>query len=1028
MSGILKVAVVLGWAGAACSQTAPGPGDAIPWTVAEDAGVARSNAWVCNGLPVARELDWREPGELAVRLTNGACVPAQFEVLSRWAGGVTSTQPIQWLLVTFPASLAPGETLGGRIERGSNGAFSGLVSVSTSNNSLFVNTGAALFGIPTNRFGVFSHVAVSDGAGAWRPPLVNDAAPAQLLVAGSGVCTAEPPEEVTLEHQGPLRVTVRTAGHFAPAPGSAGRFRYILRYHFFAGNPGVDLDFYYDCPTAVDGGTGYEGYETNAYFLVQRLALVQPLALLGVPQAHLAAEPGQARDLAAANLPAALTQHLRLALRAPDRYTISAQGFATNGTRATRPVAAVRGANGGLAASLSKMWRHEPQALQITTNALIIEIIATNQWLGPRQGAAAMARLVALAPAADFSAAAAGMVAQLDHPIVAWPDRACVAESRALGELWDGSDDGVAQACLGLATGITANTLYYLPDHGMHGFMTWGLAPRLYANPIFADEVGDTNTWDGYYLGATFTDYHNMFYNAARGFALTGDRRALHELCIPAARRALSTLIVQGETLGEDRTGWGPIGYGGYRRDNNGSHSYFRNLFFYYWLTGDRHVPELLAQGAAFRRLQYTRRPDMTLIPPEEVPSDYWLAQTPGRMISQAAEINWFLGHAWDETYLADFSNQMARIASCHMALLTNSAGEECCFMFENPMRTNPGMSEVQQPWMSALYPLDNLWRLYSEFGDLALGPENVRISRIFQGFERFVWTIIARIPPGSSGTATSPMANSCNIFWSGPRVGGAYVTNDWTYVDPDSLLYIGGKSALTAPLFRAAYLRNMEAGMLQRAQSLEAYALANANEGSACWDKVTGEFYQNILPATAYYSPRISGTVAYGGSRTGACIVVAVTEPGSWNTNRACRLPAPGAYAFDHLPFVSNYWVAAFLDTNGSGEYEPGEPQGRYPGASLALTGNLAGIDITLSDLPPIRLDLAPGNSPETVIVQWTALSNGVFQLRRGPSAGNLPQSAATVRSYTGIEGLTCCYTDDVGSVTSAFYFILQQ
>ena len=35
-------------------------------------------------------------------------------------------------------------------------------------------------------------------------------------------------------------------------------------------------------------------------------------------------------------------------------------------------------------------------------------------------------------------------------------------------------------------------------------------------------------------------------------------------------------------------------GYGGYRRDPNSSHSYFDNLFFYYWFTGDRHALECL--------------------------------------------------------------------------------------------------------------------------------------------------------------------------------------------------------------------------------------------------------------------------------------------------------------------------------------------------------------------------------------------------------------------------------------------------
>ena len=833
---------------------------AITLHVQEDAGVSRSGAYVCNGIPISRALNWTNPAGLCLQTSSGESVPAQIEVLSRWAGGPDSGQPIQWLLLAFPCSPSASQTLSYNILQQQGPLASNALLVTDSPTDLVVNTGSGLFSIPKNRFSLFDNVSLSDGLGGWRSPIIGGTGQGLISVPGFPLSTAAPPEEVTYEHSGPLRVTVRVSGHYSPAPGSAGQLRYLLRHDFFAGSSGVDTDFHFDLPTDLQGEQGYEGFDTNAYLLLNRVSFSLPLSLQGASTGFVAAVSSTGYPFALApGQTAGLSQNLRPAMTSAPSYTLRAAGLTNIGLSATHPLVAAAGDNGGVAASFRLMRLYEPQALSVCATSLVLDVVSTNQWLGPRQGASCRMRLQFIQPGDSFSNAREAVVAQLDHPLLAWPSPGDVAQSRVLGELWNGLPDTAAQHGFQQLQQACSNTLEYVTSRGMHGFMTHGLVPRYYANPLYGDEFGNPDTWDGYYLGATFTDYHNTFFNALRLFAMSGDRRLVHELCFPAARRTLSTLIVQGEPIGDFRTGWGSIGYGGYRQDNNSSHSYFQNLFAYYWLTGDRHVLDVLEQGASVRRFFYNRNPDLSLVPPEDPPLVDW-EDTTGRMGSQRAAINWFLGHALDAGYLDDFRNQVERMAARHIALLTTSSGEECCFLFEQSVRSNPLLAQIQQPWMSALYPLENLWKFYSEYGDIPLSSDAILPSRIINGFERFVWSIAARVPPGGDGTASGDMANEFSITWTGLRLGGTYVTNNWVYVDPDSLLYVEGKSVLLGPLFRSSEMSDPGLTQWQQARALEDYVLAHP-PASTCLDKITGQFFASLIPAMAYGTPPNTAT-----------------------------------------------------------------------------------------------------------------------------------------------------------------------
>ena len=79
--------------------------------VRETAGIARGGEVVRSGLPLPRGLNVLGTGGLAVVDAAGTPVPAEFEVTARWnAGKSDTTAPVQWLLVTFPATVGANQT------------------------------------------------------------------------------------------------------------------------------------------------------------------------------------------------------------------------------------------------------------------------------------------------------------------------------------------------------------------------------------------------------------------------------------------------------------------------------------------------------------------------------------------------------------------------------------------------------------------------------------------------------------------------------------------------------------------------------------------------------------------------------------------------------------------------------------------------------------------------------------------------------------------------------------------------------
>lgn len=89
--------------------------------------------------------------------------------------------------------------------------------------------------------------------------------------------------------------------------------------------------------------------------------------------------------------------------------------------------------------------------------------------------------------------------------------------------------------------------------------------------------------------------------------------------------------------------------------------------------------------------------------------------------------------------------------------------------------------------------------------------------------------------------------------------------------------------------------------------------------------------------------SASISGTISYSGAQTGQILVSA----GSVST----ELNEPGPYTISGLTTPGTYSIIAFMDVNGNGIRDAGEPFGEFAGNPISLAGDVSEIDVELID-----------------------------------------------------------------------------
>ena len=98
---------------------------------------------------------------------------------------------------------------------------------------------------------------------------------------------------------------------------------------------------------------------------------------------------------------------------------------------------------------------------------------------------------------------------------------------------------------------------------------------------------------------------------------------------------------------------------------------------------------------------------------------------------------------------------------------------------------------------------------------------------------------------------------------------------------------------------------------------------------------------------------PNVSGTVTYSGRQTGTVWVVAVTASNSWSTGHSYTSTASGFPLAYFIPDLeqTNYWLKAWVDSNGNGQTNATEARGVLTNVLTVITNRVTGQDFTLVD-----------------------------------------------------------------------------
>ncbi|AVP98817.1 hypothetical protein C7S18_17240 [Ahniella affigens] len=822
--------------GAAHAVYAPVMPTNLQLLVQNPASFPQNGYIVRSGVPLARSQQLLSTNDLAVVNDQGLAVPATFRVLARWGAGRSQVSaPIQWVLVSFPASVPAQSARSYRLSiDGSvtNPVSGATVTVSSTANAFQINTGAAQFEVPKHGLGVLSQAS----AGSGNTPLVGSSF--ELIANGVTYNSLLPIRRAELVSQDRLSAVIVVSAPINMPEIGNGRLALTRRYVFRAGASSVDVR----ASLAFEGDRCGNGVITcdgspNGVQVSRWRERLQAANDTSSPLLGMRATRGQ--SLFSSNLTTGQTAGIRQLQRsnrlAAYQYTWRRpDGSVQTGSLADGAALLRDGPEGVIGVAIKSMHQYEPQALQqLSTTDTAIDLIDGPIWLGLRQGMFAEYAVHIGAPGTTLTDHLAAFWPDLQHSMQALPNPAWIAATGAVDEFPVGPLPSTFAGYDTVLTDTLNLTRSLRESRGLYGLMTHGLFPRFFGDPIRTDEIdcGDNDPTpaddvDDTYWCATWTDYHNAASTAVVAAFRYQDSNYLSDLATPAALRALHTLVYQ--CAPDDQNfycGQAPAGYNGYRSDFNASHQYLENLILYYWLSGDESVPETLARGADTFRAYLC--PGRNQVPQGPVCGPNTLINDPdarlnGRVTSQFLELFRFVGLASDDaSFLDDWTSTSARNLTQHY-VESQHLGDTIGFIEPSggylpdgsggdfSIVTGAGTYYSTQLWMTGLYDLTMLYRLIPQQLDPSLGSPGVRPSQVLNAHARLI-THALQVPP-ADGTVNGILPESMRIGFSGARLGGNVMTLEpgWTpgaMPTPclDACHYLEGKAALAALMLRAA-------------------------------------------------------------------------------------------------------------------------------------------------------------------------------------------------------------------------------
>jgi hypothetical protein len=854
-------------ASAATLSTVPVPSK-LMLTVRETAGIARTGEVVRSGIPMPRSLNLRGTGSLAVVDSTGKAVPADFQITARWDAPLSdTTAPIQWMLVSFPATVTARSSAFYRVVlNGSvaNPAPARPLTLTQNGDLITVDTGAAVFRFGSDPGALFDEILLDNGT-----RLVGGGG--MTLTANGSASGHSTTRRVRIEHAGPLSASVVIYGAYDLAPigtggtGSGGMGS-VRRYVFTAGSSTalVRHAAQWEGNLACNGCLKTTAGAPNGVRLTQvRDTLAVELGAT-TPTITAVGDFGAAPVVKtpSAGQTASVRQLLRSSRTAPLSFQVDVAGATAAGSKVSGGVLAASGPAGAVAIALARMHRYEPQALRVLSDGrLALDLADGNVWLAHHQGMFAEMAISAMAPGPTRSTLDRTVWAPLNRPLRAWPDAAWFAASDAVDEIPVGALPAEVASYDTLIPSVLNRTLQQVDVLGMSGLMSYGLFPRYWGKDgapgeIDCDVSSDptpTETWDDKFWCTTWADYHNTSSTAPIWAMRSGEVEWLDEISEPAALRMLHTLIMR---CGPDEKwfycGQAPAGYGGYRADFNSSHAYWEGLFLHYWLTGDSTVIDTVRRGGEnMRRMMCDLRGPKPVVEPLTGPggpacdADHvsTTSEFTGRVASQWINAFRFLGLASEDgSFLEDYRSSLARAVTQHY-VEARSNGVSYGFLGDRAVVAG---TYIDGPmWMHGFYDTNNLFRLLRDGGDIPLGNPALPPSRVMTAIARTLKDIEPTVM--GDGTTDGDWPKNIEYTYSGSRVGGtlvAAVANDRPIFTPE-------KTGMSALLLRTGELTGDET-LLSRGREMVQFTLDAAAGEGAPLGKLEGQYLTRLHAAVA--------------------------------------------------------------------------------------------------------------------------------------------------------------------------------
>jgi hypothetical protein len=213
-----------------------------------------------------------DPRDLSLWKTGeAAAIPLQIHPLQHWPDG-----SCQWALLDFLVSAAPRETVEIRLSHGASPGAPEPMRLVKEERQWTVDTGAARFDIPLDRFAPFRRIKIGG-----RSILGEAGALCFLEGARDGEVFFPWIWDAGVECRGPVRTTLNLTGWFASEEGSVPA-TFAARLHFYAKQSICQVDFAIVNPRAAHHHEGLWDLGDPASFLFQDLSLHIPMPRLVV--------------------------------------------------------------------------------------------------------------------------------------------------------------------------------------------------------------------------------------------------------------------------------------------------------------------------------------------------------------------------------------------------------------------------------------------------------------------------------------------------------------------------------------------------------------------------------------------------------------------------------------------------------------------------------------------------------------------------------------------------------------------------